>query len=320
MTNGTRHDLRLNPDLVPRRRGATTALVWVSLLPAWMAVSGGAAGSEIEQAWEEAQAAIETLAAEVMAELAGQERPERKSPGADSFDLVTRTHALYGRLVTLDLRETAMGATATVEPALVRRDRASIRPRPDSTVPRFAQAAKGSRVYVLGARGDWRRVLFLNGTLGWMRAETLTVRRTPRRAGRVEAFVRAALKHRGIRYLWGGASVRGVDCSGLVYRLLRSFGLHPPRTAAAQYRLGTPVPRNSLRPGDLLFFRNTYKPGISHVGIYLGGNRFLHASSGRGNVTVGSLRDPYYVAHYAGAKRLFRETAGGALASNPGGR
>jgi cell wall-associated NlpC family hydrolase len=89
-----------------------------------------------------------------------------------------------------------------------------------------------------------------------------------------------------------------------VYRLLQMQRVSAPRTAAGLFRAGQPVRRDRLRPGDLVFFRNTYKPGISHVGIYLGDGDFIHASGAKGKVTVTSLAEPFYDSRYAGARRL----------------
>lgn len=114
-----------------------------------------------------------------------------------------------------------------------------------------------------------------------------------------------ALRYRGVPYRWGGISRGGLDCSGLVVRAAADAGRAVPHSAALLYRLSDPVPDGALLPGDLVFFQNTYKPGISHVGIYQGGSRFLAASSGAGRVTTGDLNSPYYRRKYAGAGRLW---------------
>jgi len=118
------------------------------------------------------------------------------------------------------------------------------------------------------------------------------------------AILDLALKYSGVPYRWAGASYRGLDCSGLVVKAAADGGARLPHSAALLHELGEPVVEGGLRRGDLVFFKNTYKPGISHVGIYLGGMRFLHASSSAGKVTTGDLRRPYFRQRYAGARRL----------------
>lgn len=113
-----------------------------------------------------------------------------------------------------------------------------------------------------------------------------------------------ALGYRGVPYRWGGASRAGLDCSGLIVRAAADAGKALPHSAALLYRLAEPVADDELRPGDLVFFANTYKPGISHVGIYSEGSRFLQASSAQGEVGLGDLAHPYYRRKYAGAGRL----------------
>jgi cell wall-associated NlpC family hydrolase len=113
-----------------------------------------------------------------------------------------------------------------------------------------------------------------------------------------------ALAYRGVPYRWGGASRDGLDCSGLVVRAALDLGRRLPHSAAELFRFGDPVTGDDLQPGDLVFFANTYKRGISHVGISEGGSRFLAASSAAGKVTVGDLNWPYYRDQYAGARRL----------------
>jgi len=95
-----------------------------------------------------------------------------------------------------------------------------------------------------------------------------------------------------------------MDCSGLVNRVLHSNGISCPRTAAELYRIGTPITKDELQPGDLVFFRDTYRRGISHVGIYKGDGKFVHASSPGGAVTVTALSSPYYARKWAGARRV----------------
>jgi len=116
-------------------------------------------------------------------------------------------------------------------------------------------------------------------------------------------LVREALAARGIRYRWGGASRGGFDCSGLIRFLYgRVRGIDLPHRASRQARYGQKVARSELREGDLVFFR-TRRGRIGHVGIYIGGNRFVHAPNRRKRVKVDTLTG-YYSRRYATARRL----------------
>jgi cell wall-associated NlpC family hydrolase len=127
------------------------------------------------------------------------------------------------------------------------------------------------------------------------------VPRPPRAVLKAAALVRAALGYLGRPYRWSGIGRGGFDCSGLVSRVFAAIGVALPHSSFDQYHAGMVVPVSLLGPGDLVFFR-TYSRGASHVGIYLGGNRFIHASTLRG-VVVSSMDDPYYRARYLGARR-----------------
>ena len=120
--------------------------------------------------------------------------------------------------------------------------------------------------------------------------------------------VAAAYAFRGTRYVMGGTSRSGFDCSGFVrYILSATGGVELPRTATEQYYHGTHVAADQLQPGDLVFFKGTYKSGISHVGIYAGEGKFIHAANAHKGVRMDNLGDSYYQAHYAGARRVLPE-------------
>lgn len=107
----------------------------------------------------------------------------------------------------------------------------------------------------------------------------------------------------GKPYRYGGASPQGFDCSGLVYYAYRQAGYKIPRTSQQQYRDSLPVKRSHIREGDLLFFRIEGK--VSHVGVYLGGNRFIHAPSSGKRVTITSLDNPYWQQRLTKTGRFF---------------
>lgn len=106
----------------------------------------------------------------------------------------------------------------------------------------------------------------------------------------------------GIDYDYGGTSKSGFDCSGFTGYVFKKLGIDLPRTSRDQAAKGKKVARDSLRAGDLVFF-NTSGSGISHVGIYVGNNKFAHSSSSKG-VTISGMDDSYYAKRYVTARRV----------------
>jgi cell wall-associated NlpC family hydrolase len=106
----------------------------------------------------------------------------------------------------------------------------------------------------------------------------------------------------GWPYRLGGDSPRGLDCSALVQRAFRTAGVELPRTAAEQFRKGCAVAAEELAAGDLVFFHEPRRHRISHVGVYIGGARFIHA--GRHGVLVASLHAAHWARRFAGARRM----------------
>ncbi|MBS4218938.1 C40 family peptidase [Bacillus sp. FJAT-49711] len=117
------------------------------------------------------------------------------------------------------------------------------------------------------------------------------------------AIVKQGKKYLGVRYVYGGSSPKGFDCSGFTSYTFKQKGMKLPRTAADQYKKGKAVSKKNLKAGDLVFFKTSSTKKVSHVGIYIGGNKFIH-SAGKG-VAITSINDPYYwKSRYVGAKRV----------------
>ena len=111
----------------------------------------------------------------------------------------------------------------------------------------------------------------------------------------------------GTKYRMGGTTRKGVDCSAFVQAVyLSAFALSIPRTAFEQYKTANRISATELKEGDLVFFNTT--GGVSHVGIYLRNNKFIHASSSNG-VTVSDLFEPYYLKRFLGAGRIQRSVS-----------
>jgi len=118
------------------------------------------------------------------------------------------------------------------------------------------------------------------------------------------AVLQAAQGRIGSPYEYGGAGPDAFDCSGLVTYAHRQIGVAVPRTAAQQFAAATPVKRGELRPGDVVFFRLESR-NVSHVGIYAGDGRFVHAPQRGGNVRMASLDEEHFSRSFAGGGRLY---------------
>lgn len=121
----------------------------------------------------------------------------------------------------------------------------------------------------------------------------------------VPSIISTAKNYLGVPYVFGGASPEeGFDCSGFLEYVFARNGIEIPRTADKQYRLGKLVRQSQLVAGDLVFF-TTYEPGASHCGIYLGNDKFIHASSSKG-IRVDDINDSYWASRYYGGKHIVK--------------
>ena len=122
------------------------------------------------------------------------------------------------------------------------------------------------------------------------------------RASIRDDLVRTARSFIGIPYQWGSSHPGdGLDCSGLVLAVYRLNGLSVPRTSWDQYAHGTPIVKNRLAKGDLVFFSTGGTRRISHVGIYIGNNRFIHAPGTGKTICMESLSSDYFRSRFMGA-------------------
>lgn len=198
----------------------------------------------------------------------------------------------------------------------------------------LAQLAENDAAYVIGLQNQWYKVI-CKGRVGYVRSDYLKLTEVPyenkasvkspifyqkgKSTGIVpsadalkdpsnsqtiaDKIVSDARKHLGTPYVWGGSAPGGFDCSGFTQYIYKQSGISLPRTTTDQYKLGTYVEKSKLQPGDLVFLANTYRNGISHVGIYIGDGNMIHASSSKG-ITISSLSSNYNKQHYYGARRI----------------
>jgi cell wall-associated NlpC family hydrolase len=118
----------------------------------------------------------------------------------------------------------------------------------------------------------------------------------------------------GVPYLYGGCSRQGVDCSCLVQLVYRAVGMNLPRVASDQFNATSRISSEQAQPGDLVFFANTYMPGISHVGIYIGNGQQINAPTTGQVVSVQPVFSGYWGAHLAGFGRVRRPATSGGQA------
>ena len=238
-------------------------------------------------------------------------------------------------------RVEAVAAVPSPNPDLIGRTSArnvNLRAGPGTDYAQMGRLGAGVQLALLGRYQDWLKVRTSEGASGWISSELISVddfvaRRVqlvrdipapPRREPVASASARQSLpvagasasgivayatQFVGARYVWGGASPEGFDCSGFTQYVYKQFGLSLPHSSVGQYssQYGTIVSNPSdLLPGDIVFFANTYKRGISHVGIYSGGGDVVQALSPKQGVGIANLNGGYWAAHYYGAIRPAR--------------
>ena len=196
-------------------------------------------------------------------------------------------------------------------------NRQTLRQREDLDTRVMTQALHGDELVQIKQRDRWSKVRlpdqfgsgFPDGIVGWIPTRQLTTTQPShsvlhanvRRHGSGLVALRIARSYLGARYLWGGMTGLGIDCSGLTYRVFRQLGVVLPRDAADQSRIGTHVDRDALRPGDLVFFGSRDWRAVHHVGIYAGHGRILHAPHTGTVVQITPLRMFH---DYWGARRV----------------
>lgn len=164
-------------------------------------------------------------------------------------------------------------------------------------------------VEILGSSGDWYNVRFSSGVEGWVYSDYVSTGGSVVSRGQSlgRQIVEYAQKFLGVKYVWGGSSSSGFDCSGFAKAVYSNFGIDINRVAADQAKQGSYVSTSNLQVGDLLFFdTDGGKNYINHVGIYMGGGKFIHASSGAKKVVIDSLWGGFYENSYMTARTFTR--------------
>lgn len=170
------------------------------------------------------------------------------------------------------------------------------------------------KINLISRSGDWSRVETSSGEVGWVNNDFVAAKdydtskevKKPIPLG--QQIANYTRKFIGIKYVWGGTSPKGFDCSGLVKYVYDNFGIYLERVAADQAKQGKRITRNNLMPGDLVFFDTDGGHNyINHVGIYLGNGDFIQASSGYDNghkIVISDMSNGFYANAYMTARRL----------------
>ncbi len=177
----------------------------------------------------------------------------------------------------------------------------------------LAKLPNGTCADVIEVISGWAKVT-VNGTIGYVSLDYVNLTDTKPAVSTASTssiskgteIVNFAKKYIGTRYVYGGTNLTsGVDCSGFTYAVFKNFGINLNRTSSAQYSNGVAVSKANLQAGDLVFFNTGGSSSISHVGIYIGNNQYIHSTDGSGNgVCIASLNSAYALRTYYGARRV----------------
>jgi cell wall-associated NlpC family hydrolase len=182
----------------------------------------------------------------------------------------------------------------------------NIRKGPSASNAKVGSLSKGQVVDVLQKSGTWSKIKTSSGVIGWVSSSylTSTTSTTPapnRGIGR-DAAVELAYKQLGKKYVWGAEGPNSFDCSGLTYYVYKNaVGKTIPRTSAAQSNYGEFVSKSELQPGDLIFSGANGK--VSHVGMYIGNGKMIHAPQTGDVVKISEINSGYYKDRYITSRR-----------------
>ena len=192
----------------------------------------------------------------------------------------------------------------------------NLRKGPSTTYSTIQKLSKGSKVTVISSSNGWSKVKYKNLT-GYVLSSYLSSKKTSATSSATTSnssqstssskVISYAKKFLGKPYVWGAQGPNGFDCSGFTYYVYKnSAGKTLPRTSSAQSKYGTYVSKSNLKPGDLLFFDTVGANNgvVTHCGIYIGNNQFIHAASGQGKVVINNLNSSYYINSYVNARRI----------------
>ena len=191
-------------------------------------------------------------------------------------------------------------------------DGVNFRVNPSTEAEVISQLLPSQKVTITGSEGEWYKVL-AGETEGWVVARCVDRVTNTSRSGSnstAQKVVELAKKQLGKKYVWGATGPSSFDCSGLTKYVFGKVGINLERVSYNQGTQGIYVAKTNLQPGDLVFFSginaSSKSARISHVGIYIGSGKFIHAANSSRGVVIDELSDSYYSTHYVTARRVIR--------------
>jgi len=241
---------------------------------------------------------------------------------------------VYGKYVTVQKSNSVSAASAkesasqltdsvkgpvALDSGKITGNNVNVRKGPGEKYEVITKLNKGASVYIYEVSGNWAKINLDKNSYGWVCKDYLSIGKgnTSRGGERTSGnsgdnsnlrknIVEYAKSLLGVKYVYGGTTTKGFDCSGFVQHVYKKNGITIDRTSVSQASGGKKIDKSDLLPGDLVFFdTNGGKNRVNHSGIYIGNGKFIHASSGKSTrcVTISSLSDAFYAKSYMTARR-----------------
>lgn len=183
----------------------------------------------------------------------------------------------------------------------------NVRSKPSTSAKAIGSLTRGQSCTVTSTSNGWSRIKY-HGSKGYVSSEYLSKKKPSSSGGsssssRGQRIVSTAKSLLGCKYEYGATGPNKFDCSGFTQYVYRKCGVSIPRTSSSQFNSRNNVSKSNLRAGDLVFYDTNNSGGVSHVGIYLGSGRMIHAANSRDDVCIDSIDSAYYSKRYKGAGR-----------------
>ena len=188
----------------------------------------------------------------------------------------------------------------------------NLRAEPSLSAAVIGKLYEGTTAEIIGINSGWFKVNSSAGTgyispdyVEYIELSSASAGQASSNSSLGQQVVDKALSYLGVKYVYGGASPSGFDCSGLSYYVYKQFGATLNRSSSAQTSNGYKVSKSELMPGDLVFFSSPGSSSVGHVGIYIGNGQMVHSVKPGRSVEIDTINSGYYSTYYWGARRIF---------------